>query len=509
MHTITIALISNITLEPFLLPQLQECFASSEINVTLQRIPYNEYEGSGDTLANADFVVICLNFEDLYPNAVIDTLSKRISTMELLQDVCMKCQMLQQFLSKQTKAYRLWFGFEDEGFRQAELQGSVPPLEMLIDRINLTLYEMMEECDVYLDLKHLLGRIGMKYARNNRGKYRWNAPYSKETMQAIAMEIYKQFLVHTGRTKKCLVVDCDNVLWGGVLSEDGIDNIHLAESGVGRKYADFQRFLVSLYYRGVILAVCSKNNIEDVAQVFCEHSGMILEEEQIACFQCSWKNKPEGIKAISEFLNIGLNSIVFIDDMDFEIGMVQAMLPEVVTVKFDLQYAEKLAFHFNLKNLGNIEDIQLRIKTYRTNREREKIYKKSVSHEEYLRELRTEIRFSATHSTEFARIAELTQRANQCTNGKRYTVEAIKDICSEGRYELYSVWVSDRFSSLGIVGAIGIYEGVLDLFVLSCRAMGRNVEEMMVEYACSLGAQTAYFESTGKNEKIEALLKQL
>ena len=122
--------------------------------------------------------------------------------------------------------------------------------------------------DVYIDLKHLITKIGINSLYSSKGKYRWNAPYSKELMALMADEVNKQYLIHTGRTKKCIVLDCDNVLWRGVFSEDGIEGIHLGNSGLGREYQDFQRFLLSLYYYGVILTVCSKHDEADVLCVF-------------------------------------------------------------------------------------------------------------------------------------------------------------------------------------------------------------------------------------------------
>ena len=146
-------------------------------------------------------------------------------------------------------------------------------------------------------------------------------------MEAAVKEIQKQYFIEQGITKKCLVLDCDNVLWGGILSEDGIENIKLGGSGFGRTYQDFQRFVLSLYYHGVILAVCSKNDLPDVMNMFHEHSEMILKEEHIACFQVNWENKPDNIRRIAETLNIGLDSMVFLDDSPVEIEAVKSILP--------------------------------------------------------------------------------------------------------------------------------------------------------------------------------------
>lgn len=164
----------------------------------------------------------------------------------------------------------------------------------------------------FINLKRLITEIGVANAYNSKGKYCWNAPYSNALVEAAVKEIHKQYFIEKGITKKCLVLDCDNVLWGGILSEDGIENIKLGGSGFGRPYQDFQRFVLSLYYHGVILAVCSKNDLSDIMIMFREHSEMVLKEEHIAYSQVNWDNKPTNIKRIAETLNISLDSIVFL-----------------------------------------------------------------------------------------------------------------------------------------------------------------------------------------------------
>lgn len=189
--------------------------------------------------------------------------------------------------------------------------GSIALLQGLVDRVNTMVYSMIIESDVYIDLKRMIAKLGCDKVYENKGKYRWNVPYTKAMITCIAGEIYKQYMCQKGATKKCLVLDCDNVLWGGVLSEDGIEGIRLG-SDSGRSYRDFQIFVSSLYKCGVILTLCSKNDEKDVIRVFREHSGMVLREEQIACFKVNWRNKAENIIGISEELNIGLDSMVFV-----------------------------------------------------------------------------------------------------------------------------------------------------------------------------------------------------
>ena len=299
------------------------------------------------------------------------------------------------------------------------------------------------------------------------------------------------------------------MLWGGILSEDGIENIKLSGSGFGRVYQDFQHFVLSLYYHGVILAVCSKNDLSDVLTMFRKHSEMVLKEAQIACFQVNWEDKPSNIKKIAEKFNIGLDSMVFVDDSPIEIEAVKALLPEVTTILFkrDMDYEQFACF--NLKSNISIADIDKRNETYRTNVNREELKAKYTDYADYIKALEIKIDIHEAVPIEFSRISELTQRTNKCTNGRRYTVAGIKERITSATVKLYSVSVSDRFSDLGLVGVIEIEGDVLTLFSLSCRALGREIEKKMIEFISDkYQIKKVEFESTGKNESVKKLLSE-
>lgn len=146
--------------------------------------------------------------------------------------------MMQSTLIYAFSSIVIWLGFEDYYDAERFNFGSNPMFEGLIDKINLFLYNLIKE-DLYIDLKRLIASIGIKNAYDIKGKYRWNAPYTKALIEVAFKEIHKQYIAEKGITKKCLVLDCDNVLWGGILSEDGIENLKLAGSGFGRLYQDF------------------------------------------------------------------------------------------------------------------------------------------------------------------------------------------------------------------------------------------------------------------------------
>ena len=503
---IRISLISNIVFEPYFRTYIPKAFLPLDSDVQLTFILCEEVCKRQYELKNSKMIVVCLNFNELYPDISDDILSEKIFYNNISEDLTEKCRRLYLSIKTYSDARIVWFGFEDYYLNLDSVFGTVPILNGMVDGINQRIVDIITG-DVYIDLKHLIAGIGINSAYSRKGKYRWNAPYSKYLMALMADEVYKQFLIYIGQTKKCLVLDCDNVLWGGILSEDGIEGIHLSRSGIGGVYRDFQLFLKELYYHGVILAVCSKNNLTDVLQVFNEHREMVLKEKNISCFTVNWDNKSLNIKRIAEYLNIGLDSIVFVDDLPAEIECVKSVLPEVTCIQFD-KYMDYGAFAcFNLKYRYDSEDAERRTQTYKANSLREDLKAASVTHEEYVQSLKVVVDIHQALPIEFNRVSELTQRTNKCTNGCRYTIKDIKERIKIPNGALYSVSVSDRFSDLGLVGAMEIEDARLCLFSLSCRAFGRDVEQAMINFLLSHHQLKSFdFSSTGKNDELKNIL---
>lgn len=501
-----IVIVTNITLNPYLIPFLKLNFSKSNIFTNVQILHFDNYINEADKIKNSDFLIVLLNFEYQYPNWYNDIISK--FTLEQFEiHIIENCKKIYKKLKTYTSCPILWFGYENENFKRTNICGSSIEITNIIDIVNVRVYELLCKNDLQIDTRHLIASIGISNAYNNKNKYRWNAPYDQQMIKVISDEIYKQYLIQNGITKKCLVLDCDGVLWGGILSEDGIEKIKLGNEGTGRSYQDFQRFLLMLYYHGVILSICSKNDINDVLQVFSEHSGMILKKENIACFQVNWNNKTENIRQIATILNLGFDSIVFVDDSKFEVESVHTLLPDVLAILYNRDTIYDLLSCFNMKSdLNSLDQIINRNLTYQTNQQRERIRLENTNFDSYLEALNNKVDIHKALPNECARIAELTQRTNQCTNGIRYTTVEILAHFENPLYQLYSVYVSDKFSDLGLVGVIGIDDTTLDLFSLSCRALGRNVEEKMIKMIIDKKVTDYTFISTGKNEALRNLL---
>lgn len=501
---IQITIISDITLEPEFSKLLKTNFSK---DIKIDYIPYTEYKASqyNILIKKSDIIVVWLNFETIL-NSIIDEFDVEISKdEETIENICSVCGELYNRLLKYNKTI-IWILFEDYFSKNHFVLGN--NYNIIVDQINIELWKKFKEDIVFVNLKQLISAVGILNTYDISNKYRWNSPYSKQLIKSVAKEIYKEYLIIEGKTKKCLILDCDNVLWGGVLADDGIEKIKLDSSGLGRVYKDFQRYVLTLYHHGVILAICSKNDISDVMVMFRKHTDMVLKEDHISCFQVNWENKPHNIKRISDTLNIALESMVFVDDSPMEIEAVKFMLPEVTSILFNHDSIYEQLKCFNLKSNIKITDIEKRNVTYRTN-----LYRKALkaeyknNYEEYLEALNIRADIHKVQPIEYSRISELTQRTNRCTNGKRYTIAEIRERIGMKNVTMYSLTVSDRFSDIGLVGVLEIEENKLTLFSLSCRALGRDLEKRMLEYISSKHCiANIEFGDTGKNKEMKNLL---
>ena len=500
------AVLSNISVLPFFVPVLEERLGNQGIAENVICIPYQEYRKTDyqKTFKNAESIIVWLNLEILLPeihNGVPDIMWKEQQSVEVQR----LCQDLIDGISLYSDARIFWLLFEDFFLHLPVVTGH--KCNLFVENMNRRLQEDWSEDIIFVDLKYLIAELGIVASFSAKNKFRWNFPYSKSLAIRVADEMQKQYFATNGISKKCLVLDCDNVLWGGILSEDGMENIKLSNSGLGLEYQEFQRFVLSLYYRGVILAISSKNDLADVLRVFREHSGMILQEEHIACFQVNWENKPDNIRLIAEKLNIGTDSMVFIDDSTLELEAIKAILPEVTVIRYDRErmYREFSCFH--LKENPDYNEVIKRNETYRTEMCRQEIKEKCGSYRDYLSALEMKVDIHEVKPVEFGRIAELTQRTNKCTNGVRCTISDVKtwSVCKD--VHLYTVTLADKFSDMGIVGTFGVREKKLILFSLSCRALGREIEKMMLNYIRERYQIIDFdFIDTGKNESLRTLL---
>ena len=503
---VKIGIISNIFLKLHLPQYIIEQFGG-KYNM-IQIISLDEYNApeKKQEISIYDLIVVWIDFNTLFCNVWNELFSQVKKTDQIEEEIFSSCVFFIDDLLKQTSSHVLWFLFEDYSMKYQYTMGQVILFNNFIEKINSRLYNEFANRITFIELKKMVATVGIPYAYDMKGKYRWNSIYSSALLKLAAREIYKQYLINKGVTKKCLVLDCDNVLWGGVISEVGIENVYLGNNGLGRSYQDFQRYILSLFYSGVIITICSKNDYSDVITVFREHNEMVLKEENIACFEVNWKNKATNICKIAQTLNISLDSMVFIDDSPFEIENIKFLLPQVTTVLYERENVYEKLSCFNLRPNLDVSEIKKRMETYHTNEFREKLKNAYTNYDDFLNSLDIKIEVHEAGSLEMNRISELSQRTNKRTNGKRYSVEELKKRYENERISLYSVFVSDRFSNLGLVGALEVEEDTLTLFSLSCRALGRNIEQKMLEYVNKRHLiNKIEFYSTYQNVEMESL----
>lgn len=507
---IKILIISNIKLEPYIDLYLTKEFYKESICPKLDFINFEEYKQNLNKIEDSDIIIVLLNYENLFPDTHLKILSGSLSKEQAMKDIMVIIDSIYKDIANMNHKQIIWFGMEDYFEKSSLCLGNSYNKFSLIDEINNRTKDIVP---ILVDLKKIIANIGINNTYNYKNKYRWNCPYSEKVIIEIAHEVFKQYMIIMGMGKKCIILDCDNVLWGGILSEDGIENIQLGNIGIGSAYKEFQRYLLNLFYLGIILTISSKNDSAEVLDVFDNHSEMILKKSHIACHKINWNNKVDNIKSISEFLNIGLDSIVFIDDSYFEIEAVNELLPDVTTILFDIETIYEQLSCFNLSYKAQIKDIIIRNDTFKTNEKRNELQTCSKSYDDYLSALETKMLISEATISEYSRISELSQRVNKCSNGKRYTALELKNLVEHEEYILKAVYVSDKFGDLGLVGAIGIQRKNLDfsidLFCLSCRALGRFIEEKMLSFVTVSYKITEYnWISTGKNDVILELLNR-
>lgn len=339
---------------------------------------------------------------------------------------------------------------------------------------------------VYLyDLNGFITRFGDNNIFDYRQFFLGDIRISFDYIPHLANDLLAYIKPLLGINRKCVVLDLDNTLWGGVVGEDELDGIKLGDSSPGNAFVEFQYRLLSLWERGIILAINSKNNPDDALQVIRDHPNMILREENFACMKINWNDKVTNFKEISNELNIGLNSMVFLDDDPVNREFVRKELPEILTVDLpdDPSHYTRCLMELNDFNVFTITDEDLdRGKMYFEQKQRTD-FSKSVSNlDDFLKQLDVKIKIKSADQFTIPRISQLTLKTNQFNlTTYRYQEEEIRKFSQNNDMLIGCAQVEDKFGDNGITGVFIVKkqkdEWDLDTFLLSCRVMGRKVED--------------------------------
>lgn len=340
------------------------------------------------------------------------------------------------------------------------------------------------------DIHRLSAKIGLDRWHNKFQFYAYKFAMNYDVFPQISWSIKKIICAVLGRVKKCLVLDLDNTLWGGVIGDDGLNGISIGnETPTGEAFTEFQRYVLALKDRGVILAVCSKND-DDIAKSGFTHPDSVLKLEDFAAFYANWDPKNINIVKIAQELNIGLDSLVFIDDNPAEREIVRENLPEVSVPEVDPQnifsFIQAIEDNGYFETVAISEDDMKRSKTYQENKQRHELETSSGSYEEFLRSLNMEAEIMPFQEIYFDRITQLTNKTNQFNlTTKRYTLAEIQETAQSDKFITLACRLRDKFGDNGIISLLigEVHENNVKiiLWLMSCRVLKRGVEDLMLD----------------------------
>ncbi len=387
---------------------------------------------------------------------------------------------------------------------------------------------LAESCAAYknvflVDIEGLQSRLGEKALRDPKMYCIAKMPFTTDTLPYIAKSITDTILAASGSFKKCVVLDLDNTLWGGVIGDDGMDGIQIGELGLGHAFSAFQMWLKELKNRGIILCVCSKNNEDTAKEPFLHHPEMVLKLEDISVFVANWEDKAGNIRHIQSVLNIGMDSFVFLDDNPFERSVVRSLIDNITVPELPENPEEYVDYlrSLNLFETASFsEEDKVRTQQYRAEAQRVSLQSQCGDYDSYLEGLEMVAEAKPFDSFHYPRIAQLTQRSNQFNlRTVRYTEQEIMDIAADDRYLTIYFTLKDKFGDHGLISAVIMENREDRLFVntwlMSCRVLKRGMEEFIVNKMLSVAAQAGYetvegeYLKTAKNSMVSKIYEKL
>lgn len=503
----------------------------SELNVNVYDADFNQIEAqlldktSEVYSFNPDYILIWLATERLYEDFLNMPLSERINFAE---GIIERLQLYWKLVRKNSSAKVLQVNFtEIDDKVLGQFSAKVDSTFIFqIRKLNWLLQEAMSKnINVYpIDLLSIQIKLGQKEFYDAAFYYRAKMSVSTKALPYFGKAVVDVLLSMSGKIKKCIVLDLDNTLWGGIIGDDGINKIEIGELGRGPAFTNLQRWLKQLKEYGIILAVCSKNNESIAKEPFEKHDEMVLRLDDIAIFVANWNDKVTNIKLIQESLNIGMDSMVFLDDNPFERNLVREMIPDIEVPELPEDPADYLEF---LQNCNYFETVSYvgegadRTNLYQAEFERKRFETQFTSIGDYLSNLGMIGEAKPFEESKYSRIAQLTQRSNQFNlRTIRYTEAEIQNIAENSDYITQYYTLKDKFGDHGLVGVV-ILKKVdnetlfIDTWIMSCRVIKRTMEEFIInkiiETARINGFKyvTAEYIPTAKNRMAEKIYDEM
>ena len=358
-----------------------------------------------------------------------------------------------------------------------------------------------------VDVNILQGRFGEDFLCNQRMFVNTNLLFNVDFLPFIAKEIISVIQSVEGKFRKCLILDLDNTIWGGVIGDDGIENIQIGNLGIGKAFSDLQLWAKQLKQRGIILAVCSKNEEVTAKEPFLNHPDMVLSLDDIALFVANWNSKVDNIKYIQKTLNLGFDSMVYIDDNPCERDLIRSSLPEIEVPELPEDPADYCSFLQNLNLFETAsytsEDVN-RTRQYVQELNRVAVQQQYNNEDEFLQSLNMVSRVSSFDEFNIPRIAQLTQRTNQFNlRTVRYTDEDVARISEDSSFFTFSFNLTDKYGDYGLVSLIILRKTdnkslFIDTWVMSCRVFNRNLEAFVMNYVIDFASRNEFLLVAGE-----------
>ena len=347
---------------------------------------------------------------------------------------------------------------------------------------------------------------------------------SIETLPYFAYSVVQIIAAFQGNFKKCIILDLDNTVWGGVIGDDGIENIQIGLLGIGKAFTEFQYWVKKLQQRGVIIAVCSKNTESIAKEPFEKHPDMVLRLADIAVFVANWENKADNIRKIQRILNIGFDSMVFVDDNPFERNIVRENIPQIAVPELPEDPSLYLDYLYGLNLFETVsysgEDAK-RTEQYQKEAERVVFQESFTNEDDFLKSLNMISDTKPFDDFSIPRIAQLSQRSNQFNlRTVRYTEDDVKRVAQSDKYFTLSFTLEDKFGDNGLICAIILEKKdnktlFIDTWFMSCRVLKRGMEAYTLNAIVELARTNGYTMVTGeyiptpKNEMVRDHFKNL
>lgn len=469
-----------------------------------------------------DAIAVIWRLEDLFPAALAKTLDDPAALQELMQGV----QTLADAVAHLRKSfagtivvsvppYPAMPGFEVQELTQYGAGMAAHAAACALWEGEMRKLEHVR----LLDLHGLMLHRGAAQAQDARKWYLYRQPYAEVFWQDIGRQLGRIIAAEKTSAKKCVVLDLDNTLWGGIIGEDGLEGIQLGQDFPGSAFRDFQKYLLHLKSKGVLLAVASKNNPEDAYEVFDKHDAMILTKRDISVFEIHWESKVESLRRIAAHINIGLDALVFVDDNPKEIGEVRERLPDVTC----LMVPEELAELPGLLAATDFFDIPVVTEEDRQRTEmiaaetaRKQVQGDVLSEEDFRKALELKIDVFRAQRQHLARITQLINKSNQFNlTTRRRTLAEVEALCGNDNALVLGMDIRDKYGDYGLVGVCIVQKDGgacdIDTLLMSCRVLGRGAEETFIAQiaaaARQMGAETlrGKYIPTPKNAMVKDL----